>query len=103
MVSKVLCMAMAVASVISASPGVLHTPAVVDRVEDEGIAVIEVCVDERTYFVDVYQSLLLNPLVDDQEINLTRYGTSYWLEGIEVLNLGPDGTYQSWPTVVDYD
>lgn len=103
MVSKVFCMTVLLASIITSGPGDAYVPAVVDRVEDDGIAVVEVCVDESTYLVDVYQSLLITPLVEDQEIKLVLRGTSYWYGGVEVFGLGDDGTYQTWPTVVDYD
>lgn len=54
--------------------------------------------------------LLSEPLEEGEVIGFYRIGKAYWYgnktrdrgDDFQILNIGPDGTYASWPMVIDH-
>lgn len=88
-----------------------RTTGFVEQIEDNDVAIVEIVLpDGSFYYVDVVSELLSEPLEEGEVIGFYRIGKAYWYsnktrdrgDDFQILNIGPDGTYMSWPMVIDY-
>lgn len=114
MKKRLVCLVFALSMIVCATSASFvgsRTTGFVDRIEDNDVAIVEIVLpDGSFYYVDVVSELLTEPLEEGEVIGFYRIGKAYWYanktrdrgDDFQILNIGPDGTYASWPMVIDY-